>query len=131
MRPPLSTIAGPAYALMRIVAGFLFAFHGAQKLFGAFGGTAQPIASLMGLAGVIELACGLLVMIGLFSGVAALIASGEMAFAYFIAHFPRAFWPIQNAGELAVLYCFVFLYIAARGSGQWSVDDAIGGTGRS
>lgn len=130
MRPPLAPISGPAYALMRIVVGFLFAFHGAQKLFGAFGGTAQPLASLMGVAGIIELGCGLLIMIGLLGAVAAFIASGEMAYAYFTAHFPRAFWPVQNGGELAVLYCFVFLYIASRGSGQWSVDDAIGGSRR-
>jgi putative oxidoreductase len=125
MTPPLAAFAGPAYALMRIVVGFLFSFHGAQKLFGMFGGKVQPLGSLMGAAGIIELGCGLLVMFGLFGGLAAFIASGEMACAYFISHFPRAFWPVQNQGELAALYCFVYLCIAAHGSGQWSLDAAL------
>jgi putative oxidoreductase len=110
------------YALFRIVAGLLFMQHGAQKLFGALGGEAVQIASLPGLAGVIEFFGGLLIAIGLFAGLAAFIASGEMAFAYFMAHASAGLFPIQNRGELAVLYCFVFLYIAARGSGIWSVD---------
>ena len=117
----LSRIEGPAYALMRIVAGFLFMFHGLQKIFGMFGGTAVPLVTQAGIAGIIEISAGILIMVGLFTSIAALIASGEMAAAYFIAHAPRAFWPIQNAGELAALYCFVFLYIAARGSGIWSI----------
>jgi putative oxidoreductase len=117
----LSRIEGPAYALMRIVAGFLFMFHGLQKIFGMFGGTAVPLVTQAGVAGIIEISAGILIMVGLFTSIAALIASGEMAAAYFIAHAPRAFWPIQNAGELAALYCFVFLYIAARGSGIWSI----------
>ncbi|HEX2444241.1 MAG TPA: DoxX family protein [Vicinamibacterales bacterium] len=121
MQPPLARMAGPAYAAFRIVTGFLFAFHGAQKLFGAFGGQAQPLASMPGAAGVIELVCGLLVMVGLLTGVAAFIASGEMAVAYFLAHAPKGLWPIQNGGELAALYCFAFLYIAARGAGMWSL----------
>jgi putative oxidoreductase len=125
MNPPLGRFSEPVYALLRIVAGALFTFHGAQKLFGAFGGHAQPIASLMGAAGIIETVCGLLIMIGLFGSVAAFIASGEMAVAYFMAHQPKAPWPIQNQGELAVLYCFLFLYIAARGSGAYSVDGAL------
>jgi putative oxidoreductase len=121
MQPPLARMAGPAYAAFRVVTGFLFAFHGAQKLFGAFGGQAQPLASMPGAAGVIELVCGLLVMVGLLTGVAAFIASGEMAVAYFLAHAPKGLWPIQNGGELAALYCFAFLYIAARGAGMWSL----------
>ncbi|HEY8550268.1 MAG TPA: DoxX family protein [Vicinamibacterales bacterium] len=123
---PLSRFAEYTYALMRIAAGFLFLFHGAQKLFGTFGGTQQPLASLMGLAGIIEFFGGILIMIGLFAGVAAFLASGQMAVAYFMVHFPNAFWPIQNQGELAALYCFVFLYIASRGAGIWSVDAARG-----
>lgn len=111
-----------AYALMRIVAGLLFLFHGLQKLFGMYGGRTVGLASQAGAAGMIELAAGVLIMIGLFAAPAALIASGEMAAAYFIAHYPHGFWPIQNRGELAALYCFVFLYIATRGSGIWSVD---------
>ena len=80
--------------------------------------------SLFGLAGIIELVGGLLITVGLMTGYAAFIASGQMAAAYFMAHFPRGFWPIQNGGELAVLYCFVFLYIASRGVGVWSIDRA-------
>jgi putative oxidoreductase len=125
MNPPLGRRSEHLYALLRIVAGGLFIFHGAQKLFGAFGGHAQPIGSLMGAAGVIETVCGLLIMVGLFGGLAGLLASGEMAFAYFMRHQPKAPWPIQNQGELAVLYCFIFLYVAARGSGLYSVDAAL------
>jgi putative oxidoreductase len=121
MQPPLARIAGPAYAAFRIVTGFLFAFHGAQKLFGAFGGQAQPLASMPGAAGVIELVCGVLVMVGVMAGIAAFLASGEMAVAYFLAHAPKGLWPIENQGELAVLYCFAFFYIAARGAGMWSL----------
>ena len=119
---PLARFANVTYPLFRIVTGGLFAFHGAQKLFGAFGGTAVPIASLFGLAGIIELVCGILVMIGLFTGLAAFIASGQMAAAYFMAHARTAPWPIQNQGELAVLYCFAFLYIASRGAGRLGVN---------
>jgi putative oxidoreductase len=112
-----------AFALFRIVAGLMFMMHGAQKLFGFPGHKPTvPIGSMMGVAGLIELGCGLLVMLGLFGGVAAFIASGEMAVAYFMAHAPRAPMPILNQGELAVLYCFAFLYIAANGSGIWSID---------
>jgi putative oxidoreductase len=116
-----------AYALMRIVVGLLFACHGGQKLFGWFGGidgkgTAALLSSLFGVAGIIEVITGLLVAAGLFAGYAAFIASGEMAFAYFKAHFPAGFWPIENKGEEAVLYCFIFLYVATRGAGIWSVD---------
>jgi putative oxidoreductase len=111
-----------AYALLRIVAGFLFAFHGAQKLLGAFGGRTQPFGTQLWFAGVIELCGGLLIMIGLFAAIAAFIASGEMAAAYFTAHQPQGGWPIQNQGELAALYCFIFLFVATRGSGVWSVD---------
>jgi putative oxidoreductase len=118
----LARFVEPTYAIMRIVVGLLFAFHGAQKVFGAFGGTARPLASLMGLAGVIELAAGLLVMFGLLAGLAAFLASGQMAFAYFLRHAPRGGWPIENDGELAALFCFIFLFISARGAGIWSLD---------
>jgi putative oxidoreductase len=110
------------YALMRVVIGGLFACHGAQKLFGALGGQAQTSNPMMMTAGVIEFFGGVLVAIGLFTGYAAFLASGLMAVAYFMAHAPGGFWPIVNKGELAVVYCFVFLYIASRGAGRLSVD---------
>ena len=122
MHGPRTRFVEPTYAIMRIVVGLLFAFHGAQKVFGAFGGTARPLASLMGLAGVIELAAGLLVMFGLLAGLAAFLASGQMAFAYFLRHAPRGGWPIENDGELAALFCFIFLFISARGAGIWSLE---------
>jgi putative oxidoreductase len=115
------------YALLRIVAGLLYACHGAQKLFGVLGGVGEqpgmavPLYSLAGLAGGIELVGGLCIALGLLTSYTAFIASGEMAAAYFIAHAPRSFWPLQNNGELAVLYCFLFLYMAARGAGIWSL----------
>ena len=116
-----------AHALFRIVFGFLFCCHGLQKLFGLFGGlngqgATPPIGSRFGIAGVLESVLGLLILCGCFTRVAALLACGEMAVAYFTAHQPRGLWPIQNGGELAVLYCFAFLCIAAQGAGAWSVD---------
>jgi putative oxidoreductase len=120
----LGKYSGFFYALLRIVAGVLFACHGAQKLFGALGGQKQEV-TLMIVAGVIEFFGGVLIAIGLLAGYAAFIASGEMAAAYFMQHFPKGFWPIMNGGELAVLYCFLFLYIASVGSGILSVDALI------
>jgi putative oxidoreductase len=114
------------YAVLRIVAGLMFAMHGTQKLFGWPGGRPPvPVASQAGVAGIIEFVCGLLIAIGLLTGYAAFIASGEMAVAFFMAHFPRHPLPIVNQGELAVLYCFLFLYIAAQGPGPWSIDALI------
>ena len=111
------------YAVMRIVVGLLFACHGAQKLFGVLGMNHHvAYASKLGAAGVIEFVGGLFIAIGFLTGTAAFVASGEMAYAYFTSHMPRGGLPIQNGGELAVLYCFVFLYIAARGAGIWGVD---------
>ena len=118
-----------AYALMRIVAGLLFLFHGLQK-FGLYGGKQVELASLHGAAAIIELVGGALIMIGLAASPLAFIASGWMAYAYFMQHQPRGTWPIQNGGELSALYAFVFLYIAARGSGIWSVDGARSGGAR-
>jgi len=113
------------YALMRIVTGALFACHGAQKLFGVLGGQKQE-APLMLAAGVIEFGGGILIALGLLTCIAAFVACGEMAYAYFRQHAPGGFWPIVNHGELAVLFCFVFLYIASRGSGILSVDSLLG-----
>ena len=127
----MERILGPyspyLYAVMRIVVGFLFACHGAQKLFGVLGGVgpsgeSASLFSLMGLAGLIEFFGGLCVMLGLLTGTAAFIASGQMAAAYFMAHHPRGFWPILNEGEPAALFCFIFLYIASKGAGVWSID---------
>jgi putative oxidoreductase len=120
--------APQVYALFRIVTGFLFMFHGAQKILGLFGGMGGSTAAMLTLpwfAGVIELVGGILIMIGLFTRPVAFIASGEMAVAYFMAHQPRGGWPIQNGGELPALYCFAFLYIATRGAGIWSADAAM------
>jgi len=111
-----------AYAAMRIVVGLLFACHGAQKLFGVLGGHRMPLASQFGAAGIIEFFGGLLIAVGFLTSFAAFIASGEMAVAYFQAHAPRGAFPIQNQGELAVTFCFVFLYIATRGAGTWGLD---------
>ena len=110
------------YAALRIIAGLAFAQHGAQKLFGVLGGTAVELTSQRGVAGVIEFVGGIMIALGLFTSPVAFLASGEMAWAYFQAHAPRGFWPIQNGGELAVLYCFIFLYFAAAGSGRLSID---------
>ncbi len=120
--PVLNQFTPYCFALLRIVGGALYACHGAQKLFGVLGGTQQPLASMMGLAGIIEFFGGVLVAIGLFSPYAAFIASGQMAAAYFMAHAPQGPWPLLNGGELAALYCFLFLFIAAHGSGTLSVD---------
>jgi len=110
------------YALLRVIVGCLFACHGAQKLFGVLGGQSE-IHDPEGLvAGIIEFVAGIFVTLGLFTRAAAFIASGEMAVAYFKAHASRSFWPIVNHGELAMLYCFVFLYISFHGAGAWGVD---------
>lgn len=113
------------YTAFRIMFGLLFASHGAQKILGWFGGPIQsdplPVA-----AGWIELVGGLMIALGLFTGIAAFICSGTMAVAYFMAHAPGGFWPVVNQGEMAVLYCFAFLYMATRGSGPFSLDRMMG-----
>lgn len=121
------------YALLRIVAGYCFALHGAQKLFGVLGEQKQELVSLMGLAGIIEFVGGLLILLGLFASWAGFLASGQMAVAYFWAHAKASgIWLIPlreegvgNAGELAVLYCFIFLLVAAKGAGKWSVASVL------
>jgi putative oxidoreductase len=116
MERMLGRLSPYLYGALRIVAGVLFACHGLQKLFGMFGGKQVPLMTQLGLAGSIEVVCGLLIAIGLLTSLAAFIASGEMAAAYFIAHWPQGLVPIQNGGELAALYCFLFLYFASRGT---------------
>ena len=111
------------YAALRIVTGFLFLCHGLSKVFGVLVPTPEGApAFVIWTAGPIELVGGALVMIGLFTRQAAFLSSGLMAFAYWMGHGLHAPLPIQNQGELAVIYCFVFLYISARGAGMWSVD---------
>jgi len=119
--------APQVYSIFRIVFGLLFIMHGLQKLAGLFGGmggsgATAPLASLMGVAGLIETIGGTLIMIGLFTSPAAFVASGMMAYAYFTVHFPMSPWPILNGGEPAAMNCFAFLYVATRGGGIWSVD---------
>jgi putative oxidoreductase len=117
----LRNLEDPFYFLMRVVVGVMFAFHGMSKLFGWFG-HGRSHEPLMLAAGVIELVCGLFVAVGFFARFAAFLACGEMAVAYFQAHARKGLWPINNGGELAVLYCFIFLFIVAYGGGKWSFD---------
>lgn len=114
------------YAALRIVTGLLFLWHGTQKLFGFPAASPEAPAFVIYVAGGIELIGGALVMIGLFTSPAAFLCSGLMAAAYWMAHGTNALFPINNGGELAALYCFVFLYISAKGAGIWSVEGARG-----
>jgi len=120
----MQAYGGQTYALLRIIAGFLFIFHGVQKLFGFPLPPPEAPALIIYGAGGIELVGGILVMIGFFTRWAAFLCSGLMAAAYWMAHSSQALWPIANQGELAVLYCFIFLVIAAKGVGMWGVDAA-------
>ena len=116
-------------SVLRIIAGFLFTAHGAQKLFGFLAPatwTAPDTLSMVWWAGGLELIGGLLLLVGLFTRPVAFILSGLMAVAYFMAHAPQGFWPLQNKGELAVLYCFVFLFFSVAGGGEWSLDRLLG-----
>jgi putative oxidoreductase len=116
-------------SILRIMAAFTFSLHGWQKLFGLFGGHSFPIASMLGAAGVIETVGGALMMLGLFTRPVAFILSGEMAVGYFRTHAPQGFWPLMNGGnngELAVFYCFLWLWFAAAGAGPWSLDRLFG-----
>lgn len=123
---PIHWTEQTALNLLRIVAGLLFWQHGAQKLLGILGGQqVSEFFSMMGLAGLLEFAGGILLVLGLFTRPTAFVLSGQMAWAYFMVHAPEGFWPIQNNGELAALYSFLFLYIAARGGGGFSLDGVI------
>ena len=122
----LSRYSGYAYAVMRIIVGLMFASHGAQKLLGMFGGKGGA-QGMMLVAGVVELAGGILIALGLLTRPAAFLASGTMAVAYFMAHAGQGWHPVMNKGELAVVYCFLFLYMFFRGAGPLSLDSIIGG----
>jgi putative oxidoreductase len=118
-------------SVLRIITALLFFAHGSAKLLGfplveALQGV--PIGSIYGIAGIIEIIAGILLVIGLFSRLVAFIVSGEMAIAYFHTHAPQGFHPLNNGGESAILFCFIFLYIAAAGPGPWSVDASRGST---
>jgi putative oxidoreductase len=113
------------YGLTRFVFGGLFACHGAQKLFGVLGGHQMTGNPKMLAAGIIEFFGGSLIALGIAASLAAFIACGEMAYAFFTVHYPRGFWPIVNGGEPAVLYCFFFLYVALRGSGRYSIEGLV------
>jgi putative oxidoreductase len=113
--------------LLRIVAGFLFWQHGVQKLLGVLGRDAPvDFFTLLGLAGILETVGGVLLVLGLFTRPVAFLLAGEMAWAYFSSHAPGGFWPILNRGELPALYSFLFLYLAARGGGGFSIDGLLG-----
>lgn len=125
----MKPVEAHTYAILRIVAGLMFLCHGSQKLFGWPIGIPDGMAVpgfVTWIAGPVELVTGILVAIGFFTTWAAFLAAGQMAAAYWIGHGTRAFFPIENQGEIAVLYCFLFLYIAARGAGIWSVDGSRG-----
>ena len=122
----LAKYTDQAYALLRIMAGLMFSFHGVQKIFGVLSDFRPSVGSQAWFGGLIELICGLLILVGFQTSWAAFIASGEMAVAYFQVHwhfqFDQNFFPTINKGELAALYCFVFLYIATRGGVIWCLD---------
>jgi len=125
--PNLSAYAPRALSILRIVAGLLFVEHATQKFF-AFPAPfpMQPLPPLFMAAGTIELVAGTLITLGLFTRFAALIASGEMAVAYFLIHNPQGFWPIVNKGEVVILFCFTFFYLIFAGPGSWALDHVVG-----
>jgi putative oxidoreductase len=117
------------HAALRIIAALLFMEHGLMKLFAfpaAQPGVPSPLPAILVAAAVIEVAGGALIALGLFTRIAAFICSGQMAVAYFMAHAPKGFWPALNMGEGAILFCFIFLFIAAAGPGAWSIDGSMG-----
>ena len=116
------SFADISLSMLRAVTGFLLFQHGAQKLFGLLDGNAQELLSLMWVTGVLEFFGGLAILVGLYTRPVAFLLSGLMAVAYFWRHMPRGFWPIENGGELAMLYCFVFFFLFAIGGGSYSVD---------
>ena len=112
-------------AILRIVTALLFMEHGLAKLIHfpvPQPGVPSPLPPLLLAAAIIEVSGGILITIGLFTRLVAFLCAGEMAIGYFLFHFPKSFWPIVNMGEAAILYCFIFLYLAAAGAGAWSID---------
>ncbi len=124
----MKRFSGETHALLRIMAGLLLLWHGSQKLFGFPQAPPDAPAFVIYVAGSIELVGGILIAIGLFTRQAAFVCSGLMAAAYWMVHGSKHLFPLLNGGELAALYCFVFLFIAANGAGMWSADAARGGT---
>jgi putative oxidoreductase len=129
MKNPLARYEPQLRSLFRIMAAFTFSLHGFQKFFGWFGGIgghSVPVNTMLGMAGLIESIGGPLIILGLFTRPVAFVLSGEMAIGYFRTHAPRGFWPLLNGGELAVFYCFMFLWLSAAGAGPWSLDRLLG-----
>ena len=128
MNDLLSRYKVHSLTLLRVLTGFMFIEHGAQKLFGLLGGfggqegATAPLFSIMGFAGVLEFFGGLAILLGLFTQPVAFILSGQMAVAYFMFHFPKSFWPVMNQGERAALYCLIFLLLATIGGGSFNLD---------
>lgn len=121
----LTKLAPTSLAILRVMTALMFLSHGTGKLLGYPDlGFMPPVLSLAGVAGLIEIVGGILIVIGLFTRPVAFILSGQMAVAYFMAHAPQGFHPIQNGGELAVLFCFIFFYLVFAGPGAWSMDGA-------
>jgi putative oxidoreductase len=122
----LNRFSDPFYCIMRFVVGLMFACHGLDKIFGTFTPKAEALPTLMVVGGWVEIVCGFLVAFGLLTRLAAFVASGEMAVAFFMMHAPKGLIPYVNKGELAVVYCVEFFYIFLCGSGSWSIDALIG-----
>lgn len=126
----LDRFSGPLLSVLRIVSALLFIEHGTTKLFlfppSEMFAQSPPVGSLMWIAGILEAGGGALLLLGLFTRPVAFILSGMMAVAYWMAHAPQAFYPLQNQGDAAILFCFIFLYLVAAGPGPWSVDALIG-----
>ena len=122
----LNRFADPFYCIMRLVVGLMFACHGLDKIFGAFTPKAEALPTLMLVGGWVEIVCGFLVAFGLLTRLAAFVASGEMAVAFFMMHAPKGLIPYVNKGELAIFYCWFFLFVVFYGAGRWSIDALIG-----
>ena len=127
----LNRFADPVFGLLRLIAGLMFACWGAKLVLGMFGGSAQPLKPMLVVAGWIEVVGGVMIALGLLTRLAAFLCSGTMAVAYFLVHAPHSFFPIVNKGELAVFYCWLFLFVVFYGPGRWSVDTLMRGKSKS